>query len=202
MIPLRLRQLLAVLILLVLVSLLLWLVVGPLLSRFQADEEAIDSLQQKLAVYQRLVDELPKQEARLTELQRDDPLPRLVFSETRPALAGAELQQQIGQLIDQLGAQVVSTQILSQGDDGAVLPSVAIKVHLRGETEQLVRLLYALAYHEPLLLVENLVVLSNPRVDMQRIRQAADLKAVPSLDVTFDLQGFIARDEIAREEAP
>jgi general secretion pathway protein M len=58
-----------------------------------------------------------------------------------------------------------------------------------------VRLLYALANHEPLLLVENLVVLSNPRVDMQRIRQAADLKAVPSLDVTFDLRGFIAREE-------
>ena len=202
MIPLRLRQLLAVLILLVLVSLLLWLVVGPLFSRYQGGEEAIAGLQQKLAVYQRLVDELPKQEVRLAELKQDDPLPRMVFVESRPALAGAELQQLIGKLIDQLGGQVVSTQILNQTDDGAVLPSVAIKVHLRCETEQLVRLLYALAYHEPLLLVKNLVVLSNPRVDMQRIRQAADLKAVPSLDVTFDLQGFIARDEIARKEAP
>jgi general secretion pathway protein M len=195
MIPLRLRQLLAVLILLVLVSLLLWLVIGPLLSRFQTTEESIAGLQQKLEVYQRLVEELPEQEARLAELQRDDLAARQVFAESRPALAGAELQQQIGQLIDQLDAQVVSTQILSQSDDQPVLPSVAIKVHLRGETEQLVRLLYALAYHEPLLLVENLVVLSNPRVDMQRIRQAAALKAVPSLDVTFDLRGFIAREE-------
>jgi general secretion pathway protein M len=195
MIPLRLRQLLALLILLVLVSLLLWLVVGPLFSRFQTTQESIAGLQQKLEVYQRLVDELPKQEARLAEFQRDDLVSRQVFAESRPALASAELQQQIGQLIGQLDAQVVSTQILSQSDDQAVLPSVAIKVHLRGETEQLVRLLYALAYHEPLLLVENLVVLSNPRVDMQRIRQAAALKAVPSLDVTFDLRGFIAREE-------
>ncbi|MDO8698142.1 MAG: type II secretion system protein GspM, partial [Pseudomonas sp.] len=176
-------------------ALLLWLVVGPLYGRFQADTENIAGLEQKLAVYQRLVDELPKQEARLAELKQDDPLPRLVFAESRPALAGAELQQLIGKLIDQLGGQVVSTQILNQTDDGAVLPNVAIKVHLRCETEQLVHLLYALAYHEPLLLVENLVVLSNPRVDMQRIRQAADLKAVPSLDVTFDLQGFMAREE-------
>jgi general secretion pathway protein M len=195
MIPLRLRQLLALLILLVLVSLLLWLVVGPVFSRFQSTQENIAGLQQKLQVYQRLVDELPKQEARLAELQGDDQLSRQVFAESRPALASAELQQRIGQLIGQLGAQVVSTQILSQSDDQSPLPSVAIKVHLRGETEPLVRLLYALANHEPLLLVENLVVLSNPRVDMQRIRQAADLKAVPSLDVTFDLRGFIAREE-------
>ncbi|SDH69109.1 Type II secretion system (T2SS), protein M subtype b [Pseudomonas benzenivorans] len=196
MIPLRLRQLLAVLILLVLVSLLLWLVIGPLLSRFQSDEEIIAGLQQRLTVYQRLVAELPAQEARLAELKRSDPMTRLVFAETRPALAGAELQQQIGQLIGTIGAQVISTQILSLEDAEAPLPAVGIKVHMRGETEQLVRLLYELANYEPLLLVENIVVLSNPRVDMQRIRQAADLKAVPSLDITFDLKGFIARGEV------
>lgn len=196
MIPLRLRQLLAVLILLAVVSLLLWLVIGPLLSRFQSDEEIIAGLQQRLTVYQRLVAELPAQEARLAELKRSDPMTRLVFAETRPALAGAELQQQIGQLIGTIGAQVISTQILSLEDAEAPLPAVGIKVHMRGETEQLVRLLYELAHHQPLLLVENLVVLSNPRVDMQRIRQAADLKAVPSLDITFDLKGFIARGEV------
>ncbi|MDA7086941.1 type II secretion system protein GspM [Pseudomonas sp. SA3-5] len=194
MIPLRLRQLLAVLILLALVSLLLWLVIGPLLSRFQSDEEVIADLQQRLEVYQRLVAELPAQEARLAELKQDDPLGRLVFAESRPALASAELQQQIGQLIGQVGAQVVSTQILSREDAEAPVPAVGLKVHLRGETEQLVRLLYELANHEPLLLVENIVVLSNPRVAMQRLRRAADLKAVPSLDVTFDLKGFIAQE--------
>lgn len=196
MIPLRLRQLLAVLILLSAVSLLLWLVIGPLLSRFQTDEEIIADLQQRLEVYQRLVAELPAQEARLAELKSSDPVARLVIAETRPALASAELQQQIGQLIEQIGAQVISTQILSLEDSGSPLPAVGIKVHLRGETEQLVRLLHELAHHEPLLLVENIVVLSNPRVDMQRIRQAADLKAVPSLDITFDLRGFIARGEV------
>lgn len=194
MIPLRLRQLLAVLILFVLLSLLLWLVVGPLLSRFQSDEEVIAGLQQRLEVYQRLVAELPAQEARLAELEQDNPMTRLVFAESRPALAGAELQQQIGQLVGQLGAQIVSTQILSREDAEAPVPAVGIKVHLRGENAQLVRLLYELANHEPLLLVENIVVLSNPRVDMQRLRRAADLKAVPSLDVTFDLKGFIAQE--------
>ena len=194
MIPLRLRQLLAVLILLVLVSLVLGLVVGPLIAEYGSGRTRIEQLQQRLEVYQRLIAELPAQEARLAELKRDDPLGRLVLAESRPALAGADLQQQIGKLIGEMGAQLVSIQILTTTEGDAPLPSVGLKVHLRGETEHLVRLLYALAYHEPLLLLDNLVVLSNPRVDMQRIRQAEDLKASPSLDVSFDLKGYIAKE--------
>ena len=194
MIPLRLRQLLAVLILLVLVSLLLGLVVGPLIAEYGSGRARIEQLQQRLEVYQRLLAELPAQEERLAALKRDDPLGHLVLAESRPALAGAELQQQIGKLVGEMGAQLVSIQILTSSESGEPLPSVGLKVHMRGETEHLVRLLYALAYHEPLLLLDNLVVLSNPRVDMQRIRQAEDLKASPSLDVSFDLKGYIAKE--------
>lgn len=194
MIPLRVRQLLAVLILLAALSLLLGLVIGPLFAEYRGGSERIDALRQRLAVYQRLVADLPAQEARLAELQGDDPLGRLVLAESRPSLAGAELQQQIGRLVGEVGAQLVSIQIVTTGESDEPLPSVGLKVHLRGETDQMVRLLYALAYHEPLLLLDNLTVLSNPRVDMQRIRQLEDLKAVPSLDVSFDLKGYIAKE--------
>lgn len=192
MMPLRLRQLLAVAILVVLVSLILGLVISPLLGQFRSGQEQIDDLEQRLAVYQRLIGELPAQEERLAELKRDNPLSRLLLAESRPALAGAGLQQQVGRLVGETGGQLVSIQIVTTSDGGAPVPSVGLKVHMRGETDQLVRLLYALAWHEPLLLVDNLVVLSNPRVDMQRFRRAEDIKAVPSLDVTFDLKGFIA----------
>lgn len=195
MMPLRLRQLLAVTILVVVVFLLLGLVVGPLLAQFRSGQEQIDDLEQRLAVYQRLIAELPAQEQRLAALKRDNPVNRLLLAESRPALAGAELQQQVTRLIGEMGAQLVSVQIVTTTDGEAPVASVGVKVHLRGETEQLVRLLYTLGWHEPLLLVENLVVLSNPRVDMQRFRRAEDIKAVPSLDVTFDLKGFIAKAE-------
>lgn len=194
MIPLRVRQLLAVLILLAALAVVMGLVIGPWFAEFQSGHERIEQLRQRLEVYQRLVADLPAQEARLAELKRDDPLGRLVLAESRPSLAGAELQQQIGRLVGETGAQLVSIQIVSTTESDAPLPSVGLKVHMRGETDQMVRLLYALAYHEPLLLLDNLVVLSNPRVDMQRIRQLEDLKAVPSLDVSFDLKGYIAKE--------
>lgn len=194
MIPLRVRQLLAVLILLAALAVVMGLVIGPWFAEFQSGHARIEQLRQRLEVYQRLVADLPAQEARLAELKRDDPLGRLVLAESRPSLAGAELQQQIGRLVGETGAQLVSIQIVSTTESDAPLPSVGLKVHMRGETDQMVRLLYALAYHEPLLLLDNLVVLSNPRVDMQRIRQAEDLKAAPSLDVSFDLKGYIAKE--------
>lgn len=195
MMPLRLRQLLAVAILLTLVTILLLLVVSPLLNLYRSGQDSIDELEQRLEVYQRLIAELPAQEERLAQLKRDNPVSPLLLAESRPALAGAELQQQIGRLVSETGAQVVSTQIVTTGDGAAPMPSVGLKVHMRGETDQLVRLLYALAWHEPLLLVENMVVLSNPRIDMQRFRRAEDIKAVPSLDVNFELKGFIASEE-------
>jgi len=194
MIPLRVRQLLAVLILLAALAVVMGLVIGPWFAEFQSGHERIEQLRQRLE--QRIAQAVRRGGfgARLAELKRDDPLGRLVLAESRPSLAGAELQQQIGRLVGETGAQLVSIQIVSTTESDAPLPSVGLKVHMRGETDQMVRLLYALAYHKPLLLLDNLVVLSNPRVDMQRIRQAEDLKAAPSLDVSFDLKGYIAKE--------
>ena len=135
MIPLRVRQLLAVLILLAALAVVMGLVIGPWFAEFQSGHERIEQLRQRLEVYQRLVADLPAQEARLAELKRDDPLGRLVLAESRPSLAGAELQQQIGRLVGETGAQLVSIQIVSTTESDAPLPSVGLKVHMRGETD-------------------------------------------------------------------
>ena len=107
--------------------------------------------------------------------------------------AGGEVKKRMGELIEESGGQVISTQILNRDDASAPLPAVALKVHMRGETEQLVRILYGLAYSRPLLLVDNLLVLSNPRLDMQRIYRAAERQVLPALDVTFEVLAFMPR---------
>lgn len=192
----RLRQALALLILLALLGLVLGLILLPLAQRWRSDEDGIAALRQRLETYQRVAASLPQQQARLAELRQQDPLLGLALPQERPALAAAELQQRVGQLIGQSGAQVISTQILSREKAEAALPSVALKVHMRGETEQLVRVLHGLAYHRPLLLVENLLVLSNPRLDMQRIYRSSEPQVLPALDVTFEVVAFMAgRDE-------
>ena len=175
----RLRQLLALLILVAVIGLLLGLVLLPLAERWRSHSDSIASLENQLSVYQRVAANLPEQQARLQQLREHDPAEPLYLPESRPALAAAELQQRIGQLIAESGGQGISTQIL--------------KVHMRGETEQLVRILYGLAYSRPLLLVDNLLVLSNPRLDMQRIYRAAERQVLPALDVTFEVLAFMPR---------
>lgn len=191
----RLRQLLAVLILLALLGGLLGLILLPLLERWRGDEERIASLRQRLDTYARVAANLPQQQARLAQLRQSDPLQGLVLAQSRPALAAAELQQQVSQLITQSGGQVVSTQILSREAAEAVLPSVGLKVHMRGETEQLVRVLHGLAYSRPLLLVDNLLVLSNPRLDMQRVYRGNEREVLPALDVNFEVLAFMPGKE-------
>lgn len=191
----RLRQALAVLILLALLGGLLGLILLPLVERWRGDEERIASLRQRLETYERVAANLPQQQERLSQLRQGDPLQGLVLAEQRPALAAAELQQRVSELIAQSGGQVVSTQILNREDDKAVLPSVGLKVHMRGETEQLVRVLHGLAYNRPLLLVDSLLVLSNPRLDMQRIYRASEREVLPALDVTFEVLAFMSGKE-------
>lgn len=189
----RLRQLLALLILVVVIGLLLGLVLLPLAERWRSHSDSIASLENQLSVYRRVAANLPEQQARLQQLREHDPAEPLYLPESRPALAAAELQQRIGQLIAESGGQVISTQILNRDDASAPLPAVALKVHMRGETEQLVRILHGLAYSRPLLLVDNLLVLSNPRLDMQRIYRAAERQVLPALDVTFEVLAFMPR---------
>ncbi len=191
----RLRQLLALLILFALLGLLLMVVLLPLAERWRSDGDSIASLENQLAVYRRVAANLPQQQARLEQLRQNDPAQELYLPESRPALAAADLQQRIGQLVAQSGGQVISTQILNRDDDAAPMQAVALKVHMRGETEQLVRILHGLAYSRPLLLVDNLLVLSNPRLDMQRIYRASERQVLPALDVTFEVVGYMARAE-------
>ena len=188
----RLRRLLAVVLLLALLAILLWGLLLPLLARWNEAGERREQLQGQLEVYRRMAASLAEQQAGLERLRREAPSEALYLSEVRPALAAADLQQRVGQLVAQSGGELVSTQILSRDDAAAALPAVALRVQMRGETEQLVRLLHGLAYSRPLLVVDNLLVLANPRLDMQRIYRGAERQVLPALEVTFEVTAFMA----------
>jgi general secretion pathway protein M len=188
------RQLLAVLLLLALVGLTLGLIVRPLVASYWTAGETIESFEKQLEVYRRLDAELPEQQARLQRLRQQGTGGQLLFQETRPALAAASLQQLVGQLIAQAGGQVSSTQILTREGSPAPIPEVGLRVHMRGDTEHLVRALHSFAYNQPLLVVNNLVVLSNPRTRTPRLtRRNQQVTAVPTLDITFTVTGYISR---------
>lgn len=186
------RQILALALLLALLVLLLGGAVLPLGRHYLETADSLDSLEQQLEVYQRLAGQLPGQEQHLSELEQLDPVSQLLFQESRPALASASLQQLFGQLVAQSGGQVVSTQIMSRERSAAPLPEIALRVQIRGDSQTLVGVLHGLAYHQPLLLTQDLTIVANPRMlrTTQRLLRGNQAAQVQPLELSFTVVGY------------
>lgn len=197
---LRQRQILAVGLLILAIFLLVTLLVKPLMERFLTSSETIDRLEHQMEIYGRVAAGLNDGEKQLQALRANNPVADLYLSETRPTLAAAQLQQHLNRMIGETGGQVVSTQIL-QKNATAALPTVAIQVHMRGEIDALVNLLYKVESGRPLLFMENLVVTAAARRNVRQRRVRAKRPqtqrtrvALPSLDIRFDLIGHSAKE--------
>jgi len=185
-------RLLALGILLLMLILLFSLVIGPLVGRFVSDGESIADLKQQLDRYQSLAAELESSQRQLQRLQSENPASDLYLPEQKAALASARLQQHFNQLLDQSGGQVLSTQDLPLSRD-ELLPGVAIQVQIRAEIEQLVKLLYGLETSKPLLFVDDLEIIANPRLAVPyRPRRNSQVQSqqLSLLNVRFKLLGY------------
>ncbi len=190
------QQVLAVGIL-ILLLLVLFLLAQPLYQHFRGYDDQIAELTYQRDRFQRSAASVTATERQLEDLKRNDPTVAFYLAESRPALAAADLQKKLHDMVARSGGQVASTRILER-ERGDPLPSVVVQVHLRSEVEELLELLYQLESGRPLLFVENLVVTANPR-RRQRVVRGANQRRVqrtplPMLDVRFDLVGYTAKE--------
>lgn len=183
-------RILALLLLLVVLLLLIRLLLWPLWLSWSDYGDRIDALENRMAVYERLVAGVETDRRRLQALQSSLPATDWYLKESTPALAAASLQQLLLRQVNRTGAQVVSTQIVG-GSSETPVPAVVIQVHVRGDIGDLVELLYTLESGEPVLFIDNLVVLANPR---RQVATRAHRRGVPALDIRFDLTGYTGRE--------
>ncbi|WP_375056546.1 type II secretion system protein GspM [Zobellella sp. DQSA1] len=198
----RQQQAAALGLLLVVVMLAFSLAIGPLFGLFLRQGATIGQLEDQLNRYQRLSAELEQTERALQRLRADTPDTGLYLPERRPALASAWLQQHLNRLVSRSGGQLVSIQNAPLATEGP-LPGVVLRVHLRGELDQLVPLLHALESGQPALFIQGLVITANPRRPAIQVnrnivirRQDPRLRQIPSLDVRFDLIGYAQREAL------
>lgn len=184
-------RILALVLLILLVLVLVQLLLVPLWGSWRDQGERLEALQSRLEVYDRLIDGMAQDRQQLAHLQASQPVTDWYLNEATPALAAASLQQLLLREVNRTGAQVVSTQILT-GSREAPLPAVSIQAHLRGELSDLVDLLYSLESARPVLFVDNLAVLANPR--RQPASSRSYRRGVPALDIRFDLTGYARRE--------
>ncbi|GAA0791802.1 type II secretion system protein GspM [Marinobacterium sediminicola] len=176
--------------LLLVVLLLVRVLLVPLWQHWFTTADAIDALETRIDVYERLISALPQEQEHLRVLKANTPVAEWLLEESTPALAAARLQQLLHSQASRNGVQVISTQIVNV-DDSGVLQPVAIQAHLRADLSELVSLLYQLEAGQPLLFFDSLALLANPRAQ-NRTRQSRSGANVNQLDVRLNLTGYTA----------
>lgn len=148
--------------LIVLPLLLVASVALPWASRISSLDQTIAEREDQLMRYQRLVQSLPSLQAELQQVRTDDAYKRFYFKAPTQALAGAQLQTQVQDIVNAASGRLLSTQILpeNKNDDP---PRVMVRTQVQGSTETLLEVLYQIEQARPFLFVDRLSVRSSAR---------------------------------------
>jgi general secretion pathway protein M len=190
------RRLLALLILALALGLVYALAVTPLLSLNTHYLDRIDDLERRLRILDNKLasgDQLRSQQDHLKkQLDRNE---QYLKSATE-ALAGADLQRIVKRQAQLSACEIMSTQPLPSSQD-AGFNTVALKVRMRGKIDNLVRLFHSLETGKPHLFIDNLSIRSRiqhaRKIDYQNGKNARVIDMVETLDVEFDLKGYMMK---------
>lgn len=146
------------------------------------------SLERQRTTYTKSLQALARSEAVSAQFElrqaASDPTAQVFHADT-PALAGADLQNQLNSLVTAEGGQVLSSAFRDSTADGSLTP-IAVTVRLRCSMEALLRILHGLENRSQVLFVENLTVQARQRTDRPQRQEDGDL------DVELDVVGLLA----------
>jgi general secretion pathway protein M len=176
-------------------SLVLASFLAPALMRMERLDTAIEERRDELARYRRLIATLPNLRAELEQVRSNEDFKAFYFEASTPALAGAELQQKVQEIVNAAAGRLISTQLLPEQKDESP-PRVRIRAQIQGSTDTLTDVLYAIEEARPFLFVDQVSVRSSARADLpdrvsrraRRTRAGVDPGA--ELTVRLDIFGF------------
>lgn len=181
----RQRQILALAILVLAMTIVVMLTIAPLwvLNRHYLD--TIDGLEGRVAVLERSAAAGNGLRSQHQQLQHSPGSDRHYLKSTTEALAAADLQGIIKRIAGPHGMEVLSTQIMPVTEESG-FTRVALKVRMRGMLDGMIRVFYALETGQPYLFLENVSIRS-------RIHRRSNRDASQVLDVDFNLIGYMPR---------
>lgn len=173
------------------------LVVGigmPWSERMGELEREIASRADQLDRYRRLLDTLPGLRAELAKVSSNEDVKAFYYEAQTPALAGAQLQREIQDMVKAAGGRLISTQILPAAENERP-PKVQIRTQLQGGTDALLDVLYRIEEARPFLFVDQVSVRSATRRiaqpnPLQRGRPAP-AQAQEQLTFRLDIFGYV-----------
>ena len=128
----------------------------------------------------------------LADEQSNDAFKAYYFDADTPAIAGAQLQSEVQDMVRSAGARPVSAQVLPSNEQDDP-PRVRVRIQLQGTTEQLFDVLYRVESARPFLLIDQLSIRSQARSNQRRGRTARGTPRPDNQDqltVRLDIFGY------------
>lgn len=183
------QQRLLALALLTLPALLVYFALAaPYLGWVHSNQERIAELKFQLERLSRTAAEEPLWRTRLEAVRARHDQDRHYLSGETPALASAELQKYLGEIIRTAGGDLMSTQVLPHRQEER-FTRIAVLVRLTASTASLREVLHRIESNRPLLMVASLTIRALPgRLD------PTTRKLLPAdrLHVDMEVEGYLA----------
>lgn len=184
------RRLAALAILMMLVFVAVAMVAVPYNAVTEHYDSKVQHLNERINTQRAIVRDGEKARGQQRSLERIEAANGFFLSSDKPALASAELQRRVKQVIEQSGGTVVSSQMMGgKGERG--VEQVVLRVQMRCGVEELQKTLYTLEAQSPILLLDNILVGVRPAGVITPGKE----KGGQQLDVRFDVAGF-RRDSV------
>lgn len=173
--------------LLVLVFAVIWrLALQPAWRHWQSGEEFIDQQLNTIARLRAISSSQAQYSATLAKVKSDSGVDAQLMKSASATLAAAQLQQQLKTLVESAGGSVVSSQPKDASDEGP-FTRVGLNVRMLVSISALQQVMYALETQSPLVMIDEVLVLSRGR------RKARTSRTDGMLDVRINVAGFVRR---------
>lgn len=171
-----------------------WLIARPVVLQYQFYQNTVESLQDRLQRFDRMLATRQELEARIRRIRQDSSVDDYYLKQQSPTLAATEAQQKIKSFVEANGGHLVSTQILPVVQESAFF-RVAISVQMTGDMAVLQKVIYALETGRPLLFISNLQVRANMIRRPGREYRAGQVETSLQLTIQFELAGYLRRGQ-------
>jgi general secretion pathway protein M len=167
----------------------------PWLQRMQELDSQITENEDQLGRLRRLVATLPRLREELEKVNSNEDFKAFYFDAPTTALAGAELQRKVQDIVTEAKGRLISTQLLPERKDEHPT-RVLVRTQIQGSTETLLDVLYQIELARPFLFIDQVSVRSSarPAQPERSIRGRAirrpNVNQAGELTVRLDIFGF------------
>ncbi|AGA88929.1 General secretion pathway protein M [Thioflavicoccus mobilis 8321] len=160
-------------------------------DRLQTLNAEIASRTEQLHRFQRVLRTLPRLRAELEQVSSNEELKSFYFDAPTPALAGAELQRRLQDIVQAADGRLISTQLLPSAP-GEEPPRVRIRTQLQGTVETLLKVLLETEQARPLLFIDQVSIRSTARPyrSSTRRRRTVPQRQEGLLTIRLDVFGY------------